>query len=447
MRSPHAPRARAVALLVAVLLVPSLAAAYTQPDLSGPWRSQSIGSGPGAPWWERSRAIITTSGGLTVYAVDNLGELDTLQASISLDPAGIVTFPGAPAFHGALDLGTTFFVGTDTWTGWGAGTTELKTAVKSLGGYTVANLAGDWEVNSIASGAGAPWWMRGRMSIASNGALSGTFTDNTGASDPVGGSLGVAADGAVSLSFAPLAQGWVDAGRTVMALTNTWSDGTPGTAEMAVLLRMASSYAPSDLAGTWELHILATGPGAPWWSHGQIVIASNGTASGTMFESDGSSHPVSGTFTLASNGVLARSGAPTARGVLDAGRTVMVWTDTWTTGAPGTSEMTIGVRIAGGSTAGAPAPAASAFALERVRPNPARGRSLDVAFTLADAGAARLELLDVAGRVLAARDVGALGSGAHRVSLSPAAPVRPGLYFVRLRQGANTRTERVTVLD
>lgn len=439
--------ARIGALLFLVSLVSSIAAAYTQPDLAGPWRSQSLASGPGEPWWERSSVSITPAGGLTVYAIDNYGDRDTLQSTLSLSASGIVTIPIAAAFHGALDLGTTFFAGTDTWTTSDAGTTELKTGVKTLGGCTVANLAGDWELNSIVSGAGAPWWMRGRMTIGAGGALSGTFTDNTGASDPVGGSLAVAADGGVSLSFAPNSQGWVDAGRTVMVITNSWPDGSPGSSEMAILLRMAASYAPSELAGTWELHMLATGPGAPWWSRGQVIIASNGTYSGNMLDSDGSSHPVSGTFTLASNGTIARSGAPTARGVIDAGRTVMVWTDTWTTGAPGTSEMTIAVRTAGGSTVDAPASARASFALERPAPNPVHGGPLHVRFSLAGAGAARLELLDIAGRVVGARQVGGLGAGTHAVELSTGAAPRPGLYFVRLRQGAFERVERVTVLE
>ena len=42
-----------------------------------------------------------------------------------------------------------------------------------------------------------------------------------------------------------------------------------------------------------------------------------------------------------------------------------------------------------------------------------------VGFTLPSAESARLELIDVAGRRVASRDVGALGAGQHAVNLTP----------------------------
>ncbi len=54
--------------------------------------------------------------------------------------------------------------------------------------------------------------------------------------------------------------------------------------------------------------------------------------------------------------------------------------------------------------------------LEGARPNPAVAGQLTVAFTLPNAEPARLELIDVSGRRLAARDVGSLGPGRHSES-------------------------------
>jgi hypothetical protein len=98
-------------------------------------------------------------------------------------------------------------------------------------------------------------------------------------------------------------------------------------------------------------------------------------------------------------------------------------------------------------TTGVSADTPLAFALEKVRPNPALGRDLTVHFVLPVRAAARLELLDVAGRSVVARDVGALGPGAHAVNLAEQTPVRPGLYFVRLKQEAKARVARVVVLQ
>lgn len=99
---------------------------------------------------------------------------------------------------------------------------------------------------------------------------------------------------------------------------------------------------------------------------------------------------------------------------------------------------------------GVPAEPALAFGLEPVWPNPvAAGRPLTVRFTLARAGAARLELVDVAGRRMASRDVDGLGAGAHAVDLAAAGAraAQAGVYFLRLTQGAETAVRRVVVLD
>jgi sugar lactone lactonase YvrE len=86
-----------------------------------------------------------------------------------------------------------------------------------------------------------------------------------------------------------------------------------------------------------------------------------------------------------------------------------------------------------------------AFALERVRPNPSRGGSLRVECTLAAADRAAVELLDVAGRVVASREL--TGTGRHTVDLAAGRRLPPGLYMLRLEQAGQSRTQRVVVLE
>ncbi|HEY2954031.1 MAG TPA: FG-GAP-like repeat-containing protein [Candidatus Eisenbacteria bacterium] len=87
-----------------------------------------------------------------------------------------------------------------------------------------------------------------------------------------------------------------------------------------------------------------------------------------------------------------------------------------------------------------------AFGLEAVRPNPARTEDLTVEFILPTAEAARLELFDVAGRRVAAQDVASLGPGRHRVNMAAGARLTPGVYRIRLTQGAGVRIARAAVL-
>jgi hypothetical protein len=88
------------------------------------------------------------------------------------------------------------------------------------------------------------------------------------------------------------------------------------------------------------------------------------------------------------------------------------------------------------------APHATAFLLSAPRPNPARGAvALDV--TLPDDSPARVELLDVAGRVARAQLV--QGAGAHAVSFGDLATLAPGLYFARAVTRGATSTTRLVV--
>jgi hypothetical protein len=100
----------------------------------------------------------------------------------------------------------------------------------------------------------------------------------------------------------------------------------------------------------------------------------------------------------------------------------------------------------GGDVASVPVAAPLAFALDAVSPNPARGGALTIRFTLPVGAAASLELLDVAGRRVALREVGSFGAGSHSLRLGEGQLVAPGLYLVRLRQGTNSRVVRVAVL-
>ena len=88
-----------------------------------------------------------------------------------------------------------------------------------------------------------------------------------------------------------------------------------------------------------------------------------------------------------------------------------------------------------------------AFALEPVHPNPSLGGALTVRFTLPSVAPVSLELLDVTGRRIARREVGLPIAGRPtELDLGAGQRLAPGLYLVRLRQGANTRVSRVAVL-
>ncbi|HTR97055.1 MAG TPA: T9SS type A sorting domain-containing protein [Candidatus Acidoferrales bacterium] len=109
----------------------------------------------------------------------------------------------------------------------------------------------------------------------------------------------------------------------------------------------------------------------------------------------------------------------------------------------------LGFGAAGGRTWSAEVwidvPASAPFALAGLAPNPSGGARLQVAFSLPSDAPATLELIDVAGRRVASRDVGGSGPGEHVETLVPPAPVASGLYWLRLTQSGQSRIAKAVV--
>src|SRR5262249_41835902 len=84
-----------------------------------------------------------------------------------------------------------------------------------------------------------------------------------------------------------------------------------------------------------------------------------------------------------------------------------------------------------------------------VSPNPARaGADLAIRLALPEAGEASVQVLDVAGRVMASRDLGRLDAGVHAARVAWRQRPAPGIYWVRIAQsGQVSRTLRVAVLE
>jgi hypothetical protein len=87
---------------------------------------------------------------------------------------------------------------------------------------------------------------------------------------------------------------------------------------------------------------------------------------------------------------------------------------------------------------------ATSFALDRVTPNPATKR-FTASFVLPTAAPATLELIDLGGRRVLSRDVGAFGAGRHQIELRTEGRLRAGMYFLRLAQAGRSTSTRVVI--
>src|SRR5205085_6447138 len=85
------------------------------------------------------------------------------------------------------------------------------------------------------------------------------------------------------------------------------------------------------------------------------------------------------------------------------------------------------------------------LALEGVFPNPAPGVPA-VYFTLRSTAAAKLDVLDIAGRRVMQRELGSLGPGRHVVTLDSSPPLDSGIYFLRLVQNRRVLYARMAIM-
>jgi hypothetical protein len=85
------------------------------------------------------------------------------------------------------------------------------------------------------------------------------------------------------------------------------------------------------------------------------------------------------------------------------------------------------------------------LALRVCGPQPVAG-ALELELSLRSAAPARLEVLDLAGRSLASRDLTGVGPGTVTLRLDSTARLAPGLYWLRLTQNGRDARARMLVL-
>lgn len=319
-------------------------AAYSLADLAGFWEVNSLASGPGAPWWIRISLNIAADGSFNGTETDSDGYTGSTFGTMQISPNGIVTMAGNSIFQCSMDSGKTLLACTSTWSGsTSPGTSELIQITKKGLGYSSADMVGDWWFSNLVTP--GPKWERGSLAVGSNGAFTYAFIDSDSHSHIGTGTLGITSDGVltpVGANISPT-RCVMDSGKSVNVCTSTSGNGDTG---LQILTRKAANYSLNDLTGTWEVNAMVSGPGAPWWNRGSVTFAADGSCSGILQENDGSPpRNVSGTFGIAANGVFTPDFNANEECYMDAGKTIMACTGTWTTGSPGSTELTVLTKL------------------------------------------------------------------------------------------------------
>jgi hypothetical protein len=311
-----------------MMVLVRLQGGYATADLAGTWELQELVAGPDGPWWGRGALTISSNGSFsgTISGSDGINE--NIAGKLALSSGGLITCTQncGPSFSGALDSGKSFAAATDTEDD---GTAVLLVMSKRASSYSQSNMTGTWVLHGIETGPSAPWWYRGPLTIASNGAITGSIESLDGTVDAAAGTLSLSGNGRVTCttSGCPNAfRGALDSGKTVVVATAIDDDGST---ELAVVAKRGASYAQSNLTGSWRLNSIATGQAEPWWSRGTLSIAANGSLSGSIADIDGAMSPADGTLTIAADGIVTMSGDSDFACAMDADKTVVVCTDSW----------------------------------------------------------------------------------------------------------------------
>jgi hypothetical protein len=110
------------------------------------------------------------------------------------------------------------------------------------------------------------------MTIKANGTFTGFYTaESSGTNKKITGAFKITSNGFL-LTVTGISENYLcqmELGKTVMACTGSWGDGTT---DLAVGTKQADSYTMDDLEGNWEANMLDGGPSDPSW-----MRISNGT--------------------------------------------------------------------------------------------------------------------------------------------------------------------------
>ncbi len=178
-------------------------------------------------------------------------------------------------------------------------------------------LTGEWRAtplrlgSAVASGT-MPGWIRTRMQIDAAGNVTlADYADSFGLPAPPSTNpiqLVVDASGVVTQPVGPAVgyRGKLGAGRDLLVATAT--QGGASTLRISQRIVPGTTYAQSDLAGTWNVHVFATGT-LVWWEHSTLTVASDGTFSRTsVADASGPQPDSTGKLLLSADGFVTKEG-------------------------------------------------------------------------------------------------------------------------------------------
>jgi hypothetical protein len=303
-------------------------------DFSGVWNFDGFITGPGAPYWERGSLTVALDGTFTGSATQSTGVSSSPSGSFSVSSSGIeMSLNGQSSTSLCMtDSANSIMTCTATLSDTSSNLMILSRQPSSI---SLSDLAGTWQGSLLASEPNSAW-QTVTQTINSDGTFTGSYTKSDGTTGATSGTLSVSPTGKVTCaagqSTDPTYASYINSTATVMVGTSGGAASSQA-ANLIVLTRQTTSYSISNLVGVWESSSLASGPGAPWWQNGLLIINPDGSCSLASAASDGTSNNQTGAVSISSSGLVTLNLGSTARGYVDPNMDVLVLTNTWSDGA------------------------------------------------------------------------------------------------------------------
>ncbi|MDR3568270.1 MAG: fibronectin type III domain-containing protein [Syntrophobacteraceae bacterium] len=224
------------------------ATSVTLADLAGTWQGSLLSSGPTSAW-EQVIETIKSDGTFTGTYTRSDGATGATSGSLSISSTGTVSDAKDATYTAFVNPTATVMVATS-----GAATStqdaNLIVLTRQISSYTLSKLVGLWEVSSLASGPGAPWWQNGLLFVDPDGTCMFSSSASNGTSKSQNGSMSISPGGLVTLDLGAKAVGYVDPNMDIMVLTTTWSDGA--THQLLILTNASSAALSNASTATWS---------------------------------------------------------------------------------------------------------------------------------------------------------------------------------------------------
>jgi hypothetical protein len=194
--------------------------------------------------------------------------------------------------------------------------------------FTAADLEGTWQLHVLTT---SGEWVRASGSIDTSGNLSLTVETSGGDSEEVTDKIIISSNGIMAMTDSPSLQGVMSTDKNFFVMTETWDDEEDEYVLFLAVKQGSGTFIQSDLAGTWDGHLLVSGL-RDAWIHETVTIDGVGEFSDLWVDSDGDSGTGTATLVLSNNGIMTVNDWEPMQGVMNDSKNLLVLTNTRTEG-------------------------------------------------------------------------------------------------------------------